>query len=78
MERDFKSDTTYIVDLEILNTFNARGCASCHAKFCLGETVVMAVGDWEGDNAQLIHETHAVFDKETSTYYDKSYYLSTH
>lgn len=74
MERKFKSDQTYIVDLEILNTFNARGCASCHAKFCLGDTVVMAVGSWGDDDARLIHKTHTVFDKKTNTFYDKNFF----
>ncbi len=78
MAYQFKTDTKYIVNLEILNTHNARGCESCNQKFNLGDTVVMAVGGWGDNCAKLIHESHAVFDKKTNAYFDRFFYQSMH
>ena len=58
-----------IIDLEKLNTLNSEGCPACKRKFTLGETVVLACGSWQG--AKYIHENEAVFDKKTSTYYER-------
>ena len=76
MENEFKTDAKYIMDLVMLNTYNAKGCESCNRKFSLGDSVVMAVGGWADNYANLIHENEAVFDKKTRTYYDRTYYRS--
>ena len=47
--------TKFIMDLEMLNTHNAEGCAACGRKFNLGDTVVVACGGWEG-GPKLVHE----------------------
>lgn len=65
-----------IMDLEKVNTFNAEGCPACGRKFTLGEMVVLACGNWEG-GPKYIHEADAVFDRKTSTYYDRSCYPQT-
>lgn len=61
-----------LIDLEKLNTFGAQGCPACGRSFELGEAVVLACGNWEGQ--KYIHEDEATFDKETNTYYDRRYY----
>lgn len=76
MEQEFKTDQTYIMDLAMVNTYNAKGCESCNQKFNLGDTVVMAVGGWHDNYAKLIHKKDAVFDKKTNTYYDRTYFYS--
>jgi len=58
-----------MIDLKKLNRLNAEGCPVCKRKFTLGETVVLACGQWRG--AKYIHETEAVFDKKTSLYYER-------
>jgi hypothetical protein len=58
-----------LIDIEKLNRLNAEGCAVCKRKFTLGETVVPAWGTWQG--TKYIHESEAVFDKSTSTYYER-------
>jgi hypothetical protein len=63
----------FIIDLEKQNTLNAEGCPACGSKFALGETVVYACGAWEG-GPKLIHENEAVFDKRTSSYFERSCY----
>jgi hypothetical protein len=32
----YNSENKYIVDLNILNTYNAKGCEACNQKFNLG------------------------------------------
>jgi hypothetical protein len=76
MESTFETDRTYIMDLAMLNTYNAKGCESCNRKFSLGDSVVMAVGGWQDNYAKLIHKNEAVFDKKTHTYYDRTYFHS--
>ena len=71
---EFKSENKYIVDLDILNTHNEKGCEACNQKFNLGDTVVFACGAWADDCARLIHESDAVFDKNTGTWYERRYY----
>ena len=78
MTDNFKPDTKYIVDLNILNTYNEKGCECCNRKFNLGETVVLACGGWAGGCAKLIHEDEAIFDKKANTYYERLYYQSFH
>ncbi len=78
MVDEFKTNTKYIVNLEMLNTHNAKGCESCNRKFNLGDTVVLAVGGWADNCAKLIHESHAVFDKKTNAYYDRTFYNAMH
>jgi len=62
----------FIVDREILNTYNSEGCAACGMKFNLGDTVVVACGSWEG--GKIIHENEAVYDKRTSAYVERKCY----
>ena len=76
MAQKFKSNETYIVDLGILNTHNARGCEACNRKFNLGEKVVIAVGGWPDNCAKLIHEKDAIFDKKTNAYYERVFFRS--
>jgi hypothetical protein len=61
-----------LIDLEKLNTLGVEGCPACGRKFELGEVVVSACGNWEGQ--KYIHEDDASFDKETNTYYERRYY----
>ena len=60
----------FIMDLELLNTYNAEGCAACGHKFNLGDSVVMACGGWEG-GPRLVHESEAVFDTVTASYVER-------
>ncbi|MFO7560357.1 MAG: hypothetical protein R6X10_16100 [Desulfobacterales bacterium] len=59
-----------ILDLQKLNELNSMGYAG---KFCLGDTVVVACGDWNG-GPKYIHEHEAVYDKMTNTYWDRRCY----
>ncbi len=72
----FKTDKKYIVDLKILNETNEKGCETCNRKFNLGDTAVMAVGNWPDAYAKLIHASHAVFDQKTGVYYDREFFRS--
>jgi len=60
-----------IIDLERLNTGNARGCAACNQKFTLGERVVLACGFWDGGQ-RLIHESEGVFDSATGQWVERA------
>jgi len=64
-----------LIDLEKLNTLNPDGCPACGKTFELGEPVILACGKWEGE--RYIHEDEAIFDKKTSSYYEKRYYKET-
>jgi hypothetical protein len=64
-----------LIDLEKLNTFGPQGCPACGRSFELGEVVVPACGNWEGQ--KYIHENEATFDKNTGLYYERSYYDRT-
>jgi hypothetical protein len=33
---EFSPDKKYIVELNIINIYNAKGCEACHRKFNLG------------------------------------------
>jgi len=61
-----------LIGLEKLNTLNPEGCPACGRKFELGELVVLARGNWEGE--RYIHEDEATFEKKTSTYCEQRYY----
>jgi hypothetical protein len=69
-------ETARVVDLNILNTHNEKGCEACNRKFNLGDTVVMACGAWQDGCARLIHEREATFDSKTRTWYERKYYRS--
>jgi hypothetical protein len=71
-----KTNTPFLVDLDILNTHNEKGCEACNRKFSLGDTVVMACGSWPDDCMKLIHEQEAVFDEKTQAWYERTYYQS--
>lgn len=73
MNQNAQSRLKVIIDLEILNSTNTEGCASCGKKFTLGETAVYACGGWEG-GLKLVHENEAVFDNTTSQYIEQSCY----
>ena len=60
-----------LIDLEKLNTIGAQGCPACGRSFELGESVVPACGNWEGQ--KYIHESEAVFDKSTGLHYERGY-----
>jgi len=70
----YNSENKYIVDLNILNTYNAKGCEACNQKFNLGDTVVQACGPWQDGCARFIHEKEAVFDSKTRTWYERNYF----
>jgi len=59
-----------IINLEMLNALNEKGCSACNRKFALGDPVVLACGPW-GDGQRLIHEHEAFFDRKTGTYVDR-------
>jgi hypothetical protein len=71
-----KPDSPFLVDLDVLNTHNEKGCGACNRKFSLGDTVVMACGSWPDDCMKLIHEHEAVFDEKTQAWYERTYYQS--
>jgi hypothetical protein len=60
------------IDLEKINTLNPEGCHACGRKFELGELVLLARGNWEGE--RYIHEDEATFDRGTNSYYERRYY----
>ncbi len=70
MESHSRSKT--LIDLEKLNTLNPEGCPACGRKFELGELVVLACGNWEGEC--YIHEDEATFDRKANAYYEQRYY----
>jgi len=61
-----------LIDLEKLNTLNPEGCPACRRKFELGEPVVLACGNWEGE--RYIHEDEATIDRKANAYYEQRYY----
>lgn len=71
---EFNTEQKYIVDLNILNSYNKKGCEACNQKFNLGDTVVMACGPWPDDCAKLIHESEAVFDPVTRTWFERNFF----
>jgi type II secretory ATPase GspE/PulE/Tfp pilus assembly ATPase PilB-like protein len=71
---EFRPDKKYIVDLNILNTYNAKGCEACHQKFNLGDTAVLACGPWTDGCSRLIHERDAVLDPKTGIYFERKYF----
>lgn len=71
---EFDTKSKYIVDLNILNTHNEKGCEACNQKFNLGDTVVLACGSWPDDCAKLIHEHEAVLDPKTNTWFERRHY----
>jgi hypothetical protein len=73
MESTAQQAQKIIMDLEKVNTFNAKGCPACGRKFSLGDMAVLACGAWEG-GPKYIHENEAVFDKKTSTYIERRCY----
>ena len=73
MANNQRNRLKHIMDLEMLNTYNAEGCAACGKKFNLGDTVVVACGGWEG-GPRLVHEREAVFDAGTASYYERQCY----
>ena len=75
MKSNIRKKYQSIIDLQKLNELNAEGCPACGRKFTLGEPVVIACGAWQG-NPKYIHENEAVFDEQTSTYFEKRCYES--
>ena len=62
-----KKELKILIDLEKLNTLNEEGCPACGGTFTLGEQVVLARGQWEGQ--KFVHENEAFFDKRANEYY---------
>ncbi len=60
-----------LVDLEKLNTLNPEGCPACGRRFELGELVVPACGNWEGE--RYIHADEAVLDAKAGAWYKRRY-----
>ena len=71
MTSDARKRLKTIIDLEMLNTYNAEGCPACGRKFNLGDPVVLACGDWQG-GPRYVHENEAVFDAASATYVERS------
>ena len=67
--------STIIIDLATLNELNAEGCPACNRKFVLGESAVLACGNWRG-GPKLIHENEAIYDAETAMFMERQCYLS--
>ena len=65
-----------IIDLARLNELNAEGCPACNRKFVLGETAVVACGNWQG-GPKLIHENEAIYDSGTAMFMERQCYLSS-
>jgi hypothetical protein len=61
-----------LIDLEKLNTLGGQGCPACGKSFELGDFVVLAYGNWDGQ--KYIHESEAVFNKNTGLHYERGYY----
>jgi len=61
-----------LIDLEKLNTLNPEGCPACGRMFGLGEPIVLACGNWEGEC--YIHEDEATFNGTANAYYERRYY----
>lgn len=59
-----------IMSREEMNT--TPQCPACGRNFTMGEPVVKARGDWDGQ--KLIHEHDALFDERTNTYIEKNYF----
>jgi hypothetical protein len=59
-----------LLDLQKLNELNSEGYAG---KFCLGDTVVLACGGWQG-GPRYIHAHEAVFDQKTGSYWERKCY----
>jgi hypothetical protein len=70
METFVSSPQKFILDLQKLNELNSKGYAG---KFCLGDTVVLACGGWEG-GPRYLHEREAVYDKATRSYIERKCY----
>jgi len=64
-----------IIDRELLNRYNDKGCPACGRKFSLGEPVVVACGAWEG-GAKLIHENEAVHDFHSGQFIERRCYAA--
>ena len=64
---------TVILNLEMVNRLNSRGCPACGRKFSLGDPVVMACGHWE-NGSRYIHENEAVFDSKTSCWFERGFH----
>lgn len=56
-----------LVDLGILNRLNDSGYAG---KFCLGDTIVLACGGWEG-GPRYVHDHEAVFDPSINSFVER-------
>jgi hypothetical protein len=72
METTMNSAQKMLLDLQKLNELNSQGYAG---KFCLGDTVVLACGAWEG-GPRYIHENEAVFDKSTNSWVERKCYAA--
>ncbi|GBC60749.1 hypothetical protein DENIS_1708 [Desulfonema ishimotonii] len=59
-----------LLNLEKLNELNSQGYAG---KFCLGDTVVLACGGWEG-GPRYVLEREAIFDRATNSYIERKCY----
>lgn len=70
-----KKPTSFLMDLERLNTLNAEGCPGCGRPFSLGDPVVFACGAWEG-GPKIMHENEAVFDSSTNNYIERRCYAA--
>ena len=70
---DLKRNRVFILDLDMLNTYNSEGCKACGSKFNLGDQVVWACGEWQG-GPQLVHAQEAVWDKASETYFERHCY----
>ena len=62
-----------ILNLEMVNRLNARGCPACGRKFSLGDPVVMACGHWE-DGSRYIHENEAVYERSSACWFERGFY----
>ena len=67
--------STVIIDLATLNEVNAEGCPACNRKFVLGETAVVACGNWQG-GPKLVHENEAIYDTDTAMFVERQCYLA--
>lgn len=67
-----RKNKPFVMDRELLNTHNEKGCGACGKKFNLGDMAVVACGGW-GCEPRIIHESEAVYDPRTESYIERNY-----
>jgi|GEM_PF-356869 len=64
-----------IMNLEMFNRTDSQSCPACGKKFSLGESVVLAAGDWR-DDLRLIHEKETICDIGSGRHVVRDHFVS--